>query len=136
MGSNIPPAGNVRIKRAYEKATREDGTRVLIDRLWPRGVSKEEAALDEWEKDLAPSDALREWFGHDPSRWDEFRQRYAAEVRNHPYQLRQLRAMARKGPLTLIHSAHDEEHNDAVVLRSMILGRPIRSHAHAPAPRH
>ena len=112
MSSNIPPARNVKIKRAYEKPARGVGVRVLIDRRWPRGLTKEHAALDQWEKDLAPSTELRAFFGHDPLRWDEFRERYAEEVHNHPYQLRQLRVLARKGPLTLIHSAHDEAHND------------------------
>ena len=126
MSHNIPPARNVKIKGTYEKPVRDDGVRVLIDRLWPRGVTKEDAALDQWEKDLAPSTELREFFGHDPTRWDEFRERYATEVHNHPYQLRQLRVLARKGPLTLIHSAHDEMHNDAVVLRELVLGRKLR----------
>ena len=131
MSHNIPPAVNVKIKRAYEKAARSDGVRVLIDRLWPHGVKKEDVAMDQWEKDLAPSAALTEWFGHDPARWKEFRKRYVEEVHNHPYQLRQLRVLARKGPLTLIHSARDEIHNDAVVLRELVLGRNPGSRAKA-----
>ncbi|MGI9025987.1 MAG: DUF488 domain-containing protein [Burkholderiaceae bacterium] len=118
-------AGNVKLKRAYEPPARGDGMRILVDRLWPRGVSKADAALDEWMKDLAPTTALRKWFGHDPARWEEFRVRYAKEVREHVGQLTQLRALARKGPVTLVYSAHDEVHNDAVVLRSLLLGRPI-----------
>lgn len=112
---------NVRLKRAYEPASRSDGKRILIDRLWPRGVKKTEAKIDEWMKDVAPSTQLRKWFGHDPARWTEFRRRYEAEVRQHPEQLARLQAFAREGPLTLVFSAHDEEHNDAVVLKELIL---------------
>ncbi len=114
---------NVRLKRAYEPASPKDGTRVLIDRLWPRGVRKENAKIDEWLKEIAPSTELRKWFAHDPARWAEFRRRYQAEVRQHPEQLAHLRAIAREGVMTLVFSAHDEEHNDAVVLRNLILGR-------------
>ena len=117
------PAANLRLKRAYERPARGDGTRVLIDRLWPRGVRKAEAELDRWAKDIAPSTELRKWFGHDPARWPEFRRRYAEELRRHPDELAELRALARKGPLTLVYSAHDELHNDAVVLRALLLGR-------------
>lgn len=113
---------NVKLKRAYEPASRSDGKRVLIDRLWPRGVKKTDAKIDEWMKDVAPSTQLRKWFGHDPARWTEFRRRYGAEVRQHPEQLDRLQAFAREGPLTLVFSAHDEEHNDAVVLKELILG--------------
>jgi uncharacterized protein YeaO (DUF488 family) len=116
-------ASNVKLKRAYEQVEPGDGIRILVDRLWPRGVKKEDAAIDQWMKDLAPSTELRKWFGHDPARWEEFRKRYAAEVNEHPEQLQQLRALARKGTVTLVYSAHDEEHNDAVVLRGLILGR-------------
>lgn len=115
--------GNVKLKRAYEQPESEDGVRLLVDRLWPRGVKKEEAAIDEWMKELAPSTELRKWFGHDPDRWEEFRERYAKEVNEHPDQLKQLRALARKGAITLVYSAHDEEHNNAVALRDIILGR-------------
>ena len=116
-------ADNVRIKRAYETSAADDGTRVLIDRLWPRGVKKTDADIDQWEKDIAPSTALRKWFGHDPARWQEFRSRYAVEIQEHPEQLKRLRALARQGPITLVYSAHDEVHNDAVVLRDFLLGR-------------
>jgi uncharacterized protein YeaO (DUF488 family) len=112
---------NVKLKRAYAPASRSDGRRVLIDRLWPRGVKKTEAKIDEWMKDIAPSTQLRKWFGHDPARWMEFRRRYEAEVRQHPEQLDRLQAFAREGQLTLVFSAHDEEHNDAVVLKELIL---------------
>jgi uncharacterized protein YeaO (DUF488 family) len=119
-------ADNVKLKRAYEPSAADDGTRILIDRLWPRGVKKINAAIDEWVKDIAPSTALRKWFGHDPARWQEFRSRYAVEVYKHPEQLNRLRALARQGPITLVFSAHDEAHNDAVALRSLLLGRQTR----------
>lgn len=112
---------NVKLKRAYEPADRSDGTRVLIDRLWPRGVKKADAKVDEWMKDIAPSTELRKWFGHDPARWQEFRDRYQAEVKQHPEHLQRLRALAREGTLTLVFAAHDEAHNNAVVLRDLIL---------------
>jgi uncharacterized protein YeaO (DUF488 family) len=110
------PAGNVRLKRAYEEPAADDGTRILIDRLWPRGVRKADAAIDQWAKDLAPSTELRKWFGHDPARWQTFRARYRQELHEHVEQLEQLRSLARKGRVTLVYSAHDEAHNDAVVL--------------------
>lgn len=111
----------VRIKRAYEAPSADDGTRVLVDRLWPRGVRKADAAIDHWAKELAPSTELRKWFGHDPARWAEFRQRYAAELREQGEALDRLRGLAEKGPVTLVYAAHDEEHNDAVVLRDVLL---------------
>jgi len=114
-------AGAVKLKRAYEPAEPTDGTRILVDRLWPRGVKKEDAAIDQWLQDLAPSSELRKWFSHDPARWDEFRERYAAELSQHPDQLKEMRALARNGPITLVYSAHDEAHNNAVVLRDFIL---------------
>ena len=114
-------AEHVRLKRAYEPAARADGRRVLVDRLWPRGVTKAKAAIDLWMKDIAPSTELRQWFGHDPARWDEFRARYTEEIRSHPDLLGELRDAARAGPLTLVYAAHDEVHNDAVVLREVIL---------------
>ena len=118
-------AGDVRVKRAYDAPSADDGARLLVDRLWPRGVKKADAALDQWLKDLAPSTALREWFAHDPARWPEFQRRYAAEVRAHDDQLRQLRAMARSHPVTLVYAAHDEVHNNAVALRAIVLGRKL-----------
>ena len=122
-------AANMRLKRAYEPAVRGDGVRILIDRLWPRGVTKKAAAIDEWFKDIAPSTALRQWFGHDPMRWQEFRRRYADEVQQNPVQLARLRALARQRPITLVFSAHDTAHNDAVVLRSLLLGRSLERRA-------
>lgn len=127
MTPSIPP-GNVKIKRAYEPPSPADGTRILIDRLWPRGISKAKAALDGWFKEIAPSNELRKWFNHDPTRWSEFRRRYAAEVHHNKKLLEELRSRARKGHLTLVYSAHDEEHNDAVELRDLIL----RGHKGAP----
>ena len=124
MRKRIPTA-NVRLKRAYEPSARVDGARILVDRLWPRGVAKRAAAIDEWLKDIAPSTALRKWFGHDPARWHEFRRRYARDVRRHPEHLARLRARARQGRITLVFSAHDEAHNDAVVLRDLLLGRSV-----------
>jgi uncharacterized protein YeaO (DUF488 family) len=114
---------NVKLKRAYEPPVADDGTRILIDRLWPRGISKERAAIDQWMKDISPSTELRKWFGHDPARWDEFRRRYAQEVHKNNDLLDQLRSLARHGPITLVYSAHDEKHNDAVELRKLILGQ-------------
>ena len=131
--SNRIGAADVKLKRAYEPAAESDGLRILVDRLWPRGVSKAKAALDQWEKDVSPSTALRKWFRHDPARWQEFRRRYTAEVRQHPEPLTRLRALARKHPITLVYSAHDEVHNDAVVLRDLVLGRSILRTA--PPPR-
>jgi uncharacterized protein YeaO (DUF488 family) len=122
MGTRIV-ARNVKLKRAYEPPAPDDGERILVDRLWPRGVSKADAALDAWMKDIAPSTALRQWFAHDPARWDVFRDRYAEELRDHADLVEQLRERARRGPVTLVYSAHDAEHNDAVVLRDIVLGR-------------
>jgi uncharacterized protein YeaO (DUF488 family) len=114
-------ASNVRLKRAYETASPADGTRILVDRLWPRGLTKAKAAIDHWMKDLSPSTQLRQWFGHDPDRWTEFHRRYASELRQLPGEIEELRDMARHGPITLVYAAHDEVHNDAVVLREVLL---------------
>lgn len=117
------PARQVQLKRAYLPALATDGTRILVDRLWPRGIRKSAAAIDFWIKDLAPSTALRNWFGHDPARWPEFRRRYSAELRDHRDRLAELRALARGKIVTLVFAARDERHNDAVVLRDVLLGR-------------
>jgi uncharacterized protein YeaO (DUF488 family) len=111
---------DVRVKRAYEPVSPADGYRVLIDRLWPRGVSREQAQLDEWDKDLSPSTELREWFGHDPERFEEFSRRYIEELRARRPRIAELRRHAREGRLTLVHSARDTEHNDAVVLAQVV----------------
>lgn len=111
---------DVRLKRAHEPATSTDGYRVLIDRLWPRGISRERARLDDWERELAPSTELRQWFGHEPERFAEFRRRYIEELRSERPRLTALRRRARDGTLTLIYSAHDTQHNDAVVLADIL----------------
>ena len=118
---------SVRLKRAYEPPARADGYRVLIDRLWPRGVARANARLDEWAKELAPSTELRRWFGHDPARFAEFRQRYVEELSAQEDKLRELRGRARETTLTLVYGARDTEHNDAVVLAELLSGetRPI-----------
>lgn len=110
----------VRLKRAYEPAEAADGYRVLIDRIWPRGVTREQARLDEWARELAPSGELRRWFGHDPARFDEFRRRYAGELAAQSAKLAELRRRARQGTLTLVYAARDTEHNDAVVLGEIL----------------
>jgi uncharacterized protein YeaO (DUF488 family) len=116
----------IRLKRAYESASPADGYRVLVDRLWPRGLSRERARLDEWARELAPSGELRRWFGHDPARFAEFRQRYTKELAAQDVKLRELRRRARAGTLTLVYGARDREHNDAVVLAEILRrgGRP------------
>ncbi len=110
----------MRIKRAYEPAESADGYRILIDQLWPRGVSKEEARLDEWAKELAPSPELRRWFGHEPARFAEFGRRYRDELADREEKLRELRGRARRGTLTLVYGARDTEHNGAVVLAELL----------------
>jgi uncharacterized protein YeaO (DUF488 family) len=114
-------AVDIRIKRAYVPSARADGTRVLVDRLWPRGVSKEALAVEQWMKEIGPSDALRRWFDHDPERWAEFRRRYTAELAKQPALLAELRSLARKATLTLVYGARDEAHNNAVALRAALL---------------
>ena len=118
-------ADAVCIKRAYVPPAKEDGCRVLVDRLWPRGVARKSLALDEWQKDVAPSADLRRWFNHDPARWDEFKARYRAELAKSPAReaLSALVQLARRGKLTLIYAARDENHNEATVLRDVILRR-------------
>lgn len=111
------------IKRIYEKASRTDGTRILVDRIWPRGVSKKKAALDEWLKDIAPSTRLRKWFGHDPERFSEFRRRYRVELRSNKIAVKELRDRLKKSRVTLLYSAHDEKYNQARVLAEYLRGR-------------
>ena len=113
-------SARVWLRRAQEPPTRNDGHRVLVDRLWPRGVSKERIRIDEWCRDLAPSDDLRRWFGHDPARWDGFRQRYRRELAGASDQLDQLVERIRRGRVTLVYAAHDQAHNNAVVLREVL----------------
>ncbi len=112
----------LKIKRAYEAKAPGDGKRIYVDRLWPRGVSKEKAAFDDWFKDLSPSDELRQWFGHEPDRFAEFRRRYIKELSTPEKQalLKRVANMAEKADVTLVYSAKDTEHNNAVVLGELI----------------
>jgi uncharacterized protein YeaO (DUF488 family) len=113
----------LRLKRAYEPRASGDGRRILVDRLWPRGVSKERLAIDAWMKDLAPSAELRRWFGHDPAKWLVFRRRYARELKAHPELIELIASYALEGKVTLIFGARDESHNDAVVLAAVVRQR-------------
>jgi uncharacterized protein YeaO (DUF488 family) len=111
---------DVRAKRAYDEAETGDGYRVLIDHVWPRGVSRERAHLDEWARELAPSDELRKWFDHVPERFGEFRTRYRTELAAQSERIEELRRRAKTGPLTIVYAARDTEHNNAVVLAELI----------------
>src|SRR5438132_1345224 len=111
---------DVRAKRIYDPPDREDGRRVLIDHVWPRGVSRERAQLDEWARELAPSDELRQWFDHVPARFARFRTRYRDELASQPARLDVLRRQAASGRLTLLYAARDREHNNAVVLTELL----------------
>lgn len=111
----------VRLKRAYDQASPRDGTRILVDRLWPRGITKDDAEIDYWAKELSPSTELRKWFGHDPARWQGFRRRHGSELDARPEELARLRNLTKMGPITLVFAARDEAHNDAVVLREVLL---------------
>lgn len=115
-------ASMVKLKRAYEPPAPGDGTRILVDRLWPRGVKKSDAAIDQWLKDIAPTSELRKWFGHRPERWLEFQRRYRAELQEHPDLVEEIRSATRSGPVTLVYGARDEAHNEAIVLREMLTG--------------
>ena len=108
------------LRRAYEPASRNDGRRVLVDRLWPRGVSRDDARIDEWLRDLAPSTRLRRWFDHDPGRWEEFRRRYRDELSRAGADLETLRKLTERGRVTLVYGARDKRRNNAVVLREII----------------
>jgi uncharacterized protein YeaO (DUF488 family) len=108
------------LKRAYEQPAPEDGKRVLVERLWPRGLSKERAAVDLWLKELSPSPELRKWFGHDPAKWPEFRRRYREELRGRPAELKELRRLVAAGPVTFVYAARDTEHNSAALLREVV----------------
>ena len=110
----------IHIKRAYDPPSRSDGKRILVDRLWPRGVKKEALALDGWMKEIAPSPELRTWFGHKPERFEEFRKRYRAELKKHPELVAELRGLAKAGTLTLVYGARDEVHNGAVVVKEVV----------------
>jgi uncharacterized protein YeaO (DUF488 family) len=104
----------------YEAPDKDDGTRILVDRLWPRGLTKQRAKVDLWLKEIAPSTELRKWFGHDPKKWRSFRARYETELKRHPDQLKLLRSKAKEGTVTLIYGARDQEHNEALVLKDFL----------------
>lgn len=116
----MAPVLDVRTKRVYEEPLPADGFRILVDRVWPRGITRERAGLDEWDRTLSPSTELRKWFGHDPSRFEEFRTRYLEELRGHRDRLAELRTLARQGTLTLVYSAKDSEHSQAAVLAEVL----------------
>ncbi len=115
------------LKRAYEPAGGEDGQRFLVERLWPRGVKKDKLRLTGWLKEAAPSTELRQWFSHDPAKWNEFRRRYFAELKAHPEAVQPLRDAAKVGKVTLVYSSHDEEHNNAVALKEYLERRLPRA---------
>jgi uncharacterized protein YeaO (DUF488 family) len=110
----------IRIKRVYEKPEPDDGTRILVDRLWPRGLTKEKARVDLWLKDVAPSTNLRKWFAHDPVKWTEFQARYRAELKADQQQISLLKQEAARGTITLVYGARDQQHNEAVVLQKLL----------------
>jgi uncharacterized protein YeaO (DUF488 family) len=110
----------IRLKRAYEKPAPDDGLRVLVERLWPRGLTKERAAVDLWMKDIAPSPELRKWFSHDPAKWQEFQTRYRAELRQKKELVEELRQKCREGAVTFVYAARDEEHNSAALLKEFL----------------
>ena len=114
---------SIQIKRAYEEPHREDGTRILVDRLWPRGLTKEKARVDLWLKDVAPSTELRKWFAHDPTKWAEFRSRYIEELKRNSEQLSLLGQEAAKGTVTLVYGAKDQQHNEAVILQRLLTAK-------------
>ena len=116
----------IQVKRTYEPQAPGDGQRILVERLWPRGLKKEALAADAWMKDVAPSTALRKWFGHRVERWDEFRRRYEQELERNPSAWEPLLAASRRGTVTLLYSAHDTAHNGALVLRDYLAARRAR----------
>ena len=131
----VSNARNIRLQRAYDDPTPDDGHRVLVDRVWPRGRTKEQLRLDAWARDLGPSTQLRKWFGHDPARWTEFQKRYRAELAE-PDRAQALDALAeraRRGPLTLVFGARDTDHNQAVVIAD-VLERRLRVVGGSPTP--
>jgi uncharacterized protein YeaO (DUF488 family) len=116
----------IRLKRAYEAAAKSDGPRLLVERLWPRGLTKEKAAIDEWFKDIAPSPGLRKWYAHDPAKWAEFRRRYRDELRSRPQEIGRLRERVKAGPVTFVYAAKDEERSSARILKELLEGRAGR----------
>ena len=123
---------NIKIKRVYEQPDKNDGERILVDRLWPRGLTKEKAGVDLWLKDIAPSTALRKWFDHDPEKWKSFRGRYETEIRHKDDLIKVLNQKAREGTITLIYGARDEKHNEALVLKQFL---EKSEHGSAPTQR-
>ena len=111
---------NIKIKRVYEQPDKKDGERILVDRLWPRGLTKEKAGVDLWLKDIAPSTELRKWFAHDPNKWESFRGRYETEIRHNDDLVKVLKQKAKQGTITLIYGARDEKHNEALVLKQFL----------------
>jgi uncharacterized protein YeaO (DUF488 family) len=113
----------IQLKRVYEEPSDKDGMRVLVERLWPRGLTKERAAVDLWLKDVAPSPELRKWFGHDPARWEQFQERYQKELRKQKDAVQLLKQKGKEGTVTLVYAARDEEHNGALALKRFLQGR-------------
>ncbi|MFC5863030.1 DUF488 domain-containing protein [Acidicapsa dinghuensis] len=113
----------VNIKRVYSEPDKDDGTRILVDRLWPRGLTKEKAKVDLWLKEVAPSNELRKWFGHDPEKWPRFEKRYRDELKQHSEQIALLKEKIAHGPVTLLYGAKDQEHNEAIVLQKLLQSR-------------
>jgi len=117
----------IRLKRVYDPPSRQDGLRILVDRLWPRGLTKERAALELWLKDVAPSTELRQWFAHDPAKWKQFEARYRKELSRQKDAIEMLKKKAKRQTVTLVYAARDEEHNEAIVLKKVLEGRtPVR----------
>jgi uncharacterized protein YeaO (DUF488 family) len=110
----------IKLKRAYDRVSRTDGARLLVERLWPRGLSKQQLKLDGWTREVAPTTELRKWFSHDPAKWRQFRTRYFRELDSRPESWRSIASLARRGTVTLVYSSHDEEHNNAVALREYL----------------
>ena len=110
----------LKLKRVYEAPQKDDGTRILVDRLWPRGLTKEKAKVDLWLKEIAPSTGLRKWFGHDPKKWRSFRKRYETELKDHADEIKLLKSKVKEGTVTLIYGARDQEHNEALVLKEFL----------------
>lgn len=113
----------IRLKRAYEPPAKDDGVRLLVERLWPRGLTKERAAIDDWVRGVAPSQGLRQWYGHDLKKWDAFRERYLDELRANAWAVGRLRERLRKGPVTFVFAAKDEEHSSARLLKEFMEGK-------------
>jgi uncharacterized protein YeaO (DUF488 family) len=123
----------IHLKRAYDSAARADGTRILVERLWPRGVKKASLKIESWNKDVAPSTELRQWFGHDPAKWKEFRRRYFEELESNPTAWQSILDAAHHGTVTLIYSSHDTEHNNAVALKQFLESRRKSASKHKSA---